>query len=198
MVIGRQLKKVHHVSDKHSSALDQYLFSCSMVCLCTCALMSIAPDHQNMQAIVMLRTGEVLLTAALDGRENMSRTVTPLTHLARPSSFRRSFTRSSSLSNATQLALLGPGDSFGDEVCGLPTVEEDSRCLATAVFVACVLIMLLLFSYHEASFDNGNKEYPRTRMRYLHAVSAKCCLLFCHDKLHIHIHCVRVAVFTYL
>jgi len=128
-----------------------------------------------MQHIVLLLAGEVLLTAALDSRDNMSRTGTPLTNLARPSSFRRSFIRSGSLSNATQLALLGPGDSFGDEVCGLPTVEEDSRCLAT---VACLLIMLLLFSCCIASFDNGKKEYPRTRMRCLHTVQAKCCLLF--------------------
>ncbi|KAA6419574.1 MAG: hypothetical protein FRX49_10499 [Trebouxia sp. A1-2] len=78
-------------------------------------------------AFYLIKSGQVLLTAALDSRDNMSRTATPLTNLARPSSFRRSFTRSSSLSNATQLALLGPGDSFGDEVCGLPTVEEDSR-----------------------------------------------------------------------
>lgn len=88
-----------------------------------------------MQGIGLLHAGQVLLTAALDSRDNMSRTATPLTNLARPSSFRRSFTRSSSLSNATQLALLGPGDSFGDEVCGLPTVEEDSRCLVAAVLV---------------------------------------------------------------
>ncbi len=209
LILGRQPKKVHNVSDKHASALDQYLCSCSIGCLCTCALISIAPitktcaliscppDHQNMQTIVLLHTGEVLLTAALDGGDNMSRNGTPLTNLARPSSFRRSFTRSSSLSNATQLALLGPEDSF-DEVCGLPTVEEDSRCLVAAVLVACVPVKLVLFTCYKAFFDNGNKECPRTRMRYLHAVPAKCFLLCCHDKLHIHIHCVRVAVFTYL
>jgi len=185
-VIDRQLKMVHHLSDKHCSALDQYLCSC-MVCLCTCALMSIAPDHQNMQAIVVLHTGEVLLTAALDGGDNMSRTGTPLTNLARPSSFRRSFARSSSLSNATQLALLGPGDSFGDEVCGLPTVEEDSRCLVAAVLVACVPVKLVLFTCYKAFFDNGTKDYPRIRMRRLR---------FCYDKLKMHTHCVRVAVFA--
>ena len=145
--------------------------------LCTLPLISSAPDYQNLQAIVLLHAGEVLLTAALDGGDNMSRTGSPLTNLARPSSFRRSFSRSSSLSNATQLALLGPGDSFGDEVCGLPTVEEDSRCLATADSVACVLVKLVLFSYCKASFDNGTREYPRTRKRCLHAVQAKRCLL---------------------
>ena len=149
--------------------------------------MSIAPDHQNMQAIVVLHTGEVLLTAALDGGDNMSRTGTPLTNLARPSSFRRSFARSSSLSNATQLALLGPGDSFGDEVCGLPTVEEDSRCLVAAVLVACVPVKLVLFTCYKAFFDNGTKDYPRIRMRRLR---------FCYDKLKMHTHCVRVAVFA--
>ncbi len=123
-----------------------------------------------MQNIVMLHAGEVLLTAALDGGDNMSRTGTPVTNLARPSSFRRSFTRSSSLSNATQLALLGPGDSFGDEVCGLSTVEEDSRCLVTAVLVAYVLIKYVLFSFHKA-FDSA-------KQRYLRAVKAKCCLPF--------------------
>ncbi|KAL0037225.1 hypothetical protein WJX79_007052 [Trebouxia sp. C0005] len=87
----------------------------------------IVKQGDPVDAFYLIKSGQVLLTAALDSRDNMSRTATPLTNLARPSSFRRSFTRSSSLSNATQLALLGPGDSFGDEVCGLPTVEEDSR-----------------------------------------------------------------------
>lgn len=150
-----------------------------------------------MQSIVLLYTGEILLTAAWDSGDIMSRAGTPLTNLARPSSFRRSFARSSSMGSATQLALLGPGDSFGDEVCGLPTMEEDSRCLAT-VLVACVLVKLALFSYCRASFDNSKQEYPRSGVHCLHAVQAKCFRLFCHDKLHIHSHCVRLAVLAYL
>lgn len=66
---------------------------------------------------------------ASDTVNSNSRVGAPLTNVARPSSFQRSFRRSSSLSATTQLALLGPGDSFGDEVCGLPSVEEDSRLL---------------------------------------------------------------------
>ncbi|DBA77663.1 TPA: hypothetical protein ACH3X1_009459 [Trebouxia sp. C0004] len=87
----------------------------------------IVKQGDALDTFYLIKSGEVLLTAALDSGNNISRTGTPLTNLARPSSFRRSFTRSSSLSRATQLALLGPGDSFGDEVCGLPTVEDDSR-----------------------------------------------------------------------
>ena len=40
-------------------------------------------------------------------------------HLSRASSFQRSFRRSSSFVADAQVALLGMGDSFGDEVCGL-------------------------------------------------------------------------------
>ena len=76
-----------------------------------------------------LHAGEVLLTMVSDTGNSNSRVGAPLTNLARPSSFQRSFHRSSSLSATTQLALLGPGDSFGDELCGLPSTDEDSRLL---------------------------------------------------------------------
>lgn len=47
-------------------------------------------------------------------------------HLSRASSFQRSFRRSSSFAADAQVAVLGPGDSFGDEVCGLGAPEAIS------------------------------------------------------------------------
>ena len=44
-------------------------------------------------------------------------------HLSRASSFQRSFRRSSSFAADAQVALLGMGDTFGDEVCGLGSSE---------------------------------------------------------------------------
>lgn len=80
--------------------------------------------------------GEVLLTTTLDidgnahllsASSHAGRAATPSGQVSRGSSFQRSFRRSSSLTKATtQLALLGPGDSFGEEVCGVP-VDSDAE-----------------------------------------------------------------------
>lgn len=81
-----------------------------------------------------MSAGEVLLTTAFDsdakaqqppGSGSISGVVTPHQHLGRGSSFQRSFRRSSSLTKPTQLALLGPGESFGDEVCGMSESDAD-------------------------------------------------------------------------
>ena len=91
--------------------------------------------------------GEVLLTTTLDidgdaqsltVSSHAGRAATPSGQFSRAGSFQRSFRRSSSLTKAaTQLALLGPGESFGEEVCGMP-MEPDAepRCVAAVMFAA--------------------------------------------------------------
>lgn len=98
---------------------------------------TIVKQGEPVDTFYLISTGQVLLTVALDNTStasaSTSRVSTPATHLGRSSSFQRSFRRSTSLGSASQLALLGPGDSFGDEVCGLPTVEDDSRLTAAVM-----------------------------------------------------------------
>ena len=57
-------------------------------------------------------------------------------HYKRASSFQRSFRRSNSLTKPTHLALLGPGDTFGDEFCGLPCLDAGPRFVAVAYVLA--------------------------------------------------------------
>ena len=88
--------------------------------------------------------GEVLLTTAFHidgeaqlppGSASIGGAVTPQQHLGRGSSFQRSFRRSSSLTKPTQLALLGPGESFGDEVCGMPESNDEPRSVGCRVWL---------------------------------------------------------------
>ena len=91
----------------------------------------------------MVYAGEVLLTTAFHvdgeaqlppGSSSINGALTPHHHLGRGSSFQRSFRRSSSLTKPTQLALLGPGESFGDEVCGMLDSDAEPRSVGCRVW----------------------------------------------------------------
>ena len=90
--------------------------------------------HFTYHKVILLVAGEVRLTVRQDASLVSTRPTsaqvlhsTPSTpsmpHLSRASSFQRSFRRSSSFTSEAQVASVGPGDSFGDEVCGMASSE---------------------------------------------------------------------------
>ena len=86
----------------------------------------------------VVHAGQVRLTGPPQPEQSRSGAST---RLGRSVSFQRSFRSSSSFSKAAPLALLGPGDSFGEEAWGLPASTDDTGyevCAALSImFDAC-------------------------------------------------------------
>ena len=88
----------------------------------------------------------MLLTATASPEQN---TQVPMSNLGRSSSFQRSLRRSSSLTRSTPLAILGPGDSFGEEAWGLPTQEDSTGFVITTHQLRINLVMPLQVLQHQ-------------------------------------------------